>query len=111
MTEHSHAELYDRSRRRIVALVTAPGVDLSVPVPATPGWTAHDLLAHLAGELGDFLTRRFDVEEGDDFGERTVRERAGRSVDELLAEWERHRAASEEMLAGPVGAEIGRAHV
>jgi uncharacterized protein (TIGR03083 family) len=43
------SRLYRGSRERLVALVTAPGVRDDTPVPATPGWTLHDVVAHLAG--------------------------------------------------------------
>ncbi|WP_020578526.1 maleylpyruvate isomerase family mycothiol-dependent enzyme [Actinopolymorpha alba] len=97
----SNAQLYDASRVRIVALIRAG--DPGAPVAACPGWTAKDLISHLAGGLGDFLTRRFEVEEGDDFGERTVRERRDQSVEDALAEWQRHRATADELLASPMG--------
>ncbi|WP_088285355.1 maleylpyruvate isomerase N-terminal domain-containing protein [Kineosporia sp. A_224] len=44
--------LYREARERIGALV--PGIpDDSLPVPATPGWTVHDVVAHLAGAAQD----------------------------------------------------------
>jgi uncharacterized protein (TIGR03083 family) len=92
---------YDASRTRVASLAT--GVDAATPVGACPGWSIGNLVAHLAGGLGDFVTGRFAVDEGDDFGERTVRERPDQSVADSLAEWERHRAAAGEILAGPMG--------
>lgn len=101
------AKQYDASRARIAGLVrptdpTSPA-DPTVAVAACPGWTIGDLVAHLAGGLGDFVASRFAVDEGDDFGERTVRERQGQSLDDSLAEWERNRAAADDLLAGPMG--------
>jgi uncharacterized protein (TIGR03083 family) len=95
------AALYDASRARIAALLQ--NADPAVPVAACPGWTVGDLVAHLAGGLGDFAAGRFDVPEGDDFGERTVRERRGQSVPASLTEWERNRADAAEILGGPMG--------
>ncbi len=100
-TTNGPAELYDASRARVATLVRDG--DPATPVAACPGWTVRDLVAHLAGGLGDFITGRFAVEEGDDHGERTVRERKGQSVADSLAEWERHRADADEFLAGPMG--------
>lgn len=92
---------YDASRRRIVELVTAG--DPSAPVAACPGWTVRDVVAHLAGGLGDFLARDFDAGGYANHGERTVAERRGRSLAEVLAEWGRHRADAGEILAAPTG--------
>ncbi|MET9020801.1 maleylpyruvate isomerase family mycothiol-dependent enzyme [Actinopolymorpha sp. NPDC004070] len=97
----SATQLYDASTARIAALVR--DADPSTPVDACPGWTVEQLVAHLAGGLGDFLARRFDLAPGDDFGERTVRERRGQAVAESLAEWERHRAEAGDLLASPMG--------
>lgn len=99
----SNAEYYDAGRARIVELVSRPGADLSAPVAACPGWTAHDLVAHLAGGLGHFVVRDFDSAGYANYGERTVAERRGQSLAELLAEWERNRAHADETLASPVG--------
>jgi uncharacterized protein (TIGR03083 family) len=95
------AALYDASRARVAALVE--NADPATPVAACPGWTVGALVAHLAGGLADFMSGRFDLPEGDDFGERTVRERRDQSIAESLAEWERHRADAGEMLGGPMG--------
>lgn len=43
--------LYRESRERIAALV--PGIADDTPVPATPGWTAHDVVAHVVGAAQD----------------------------------------------------------
>ena len=96
-----NAELYDASRTRIAELLR--GSDPGLPVAACPGWTARDLAAHQAGVLADFLAGRFQVEDGDDFGERTVRERGDQDVAASLAEWEGHRAGADDLLAGPMG--------
>jgi uncharacterized protein (TIGR03083 family) len=97
-----NAEHYDASRARIGALVSDSSVT-ATPVAACPGWTIADLVAHLAGGLGDFVAGRFAVDEGDDIGERRVRERRGQSVDDSLAEWDSHRATADDILAGPMG--------
>ncbi|HZC26203.1 MAG TPA: maleylpyruvate isomerase family mycothiol-dependent enzyme [Actinopolymorphaceae bacterium] len=95
------SETYDASKERIVELLRT--AEPSTPVAACPGWTVRDLTAHLAGGLADFVASRFAVDEGDDFGERTVRERRGQTIDEALAEWDKNRATADEALAGPMG--------
>ncbi|GAA2755987.1 maleylpyruvate isomerase family mycothiol-dependent enzyme [Actinopolymorpha rutila] len=99
--DQSATRLYDASMARTAALLR--DADPSTPVDACPGWTVEALAAHLAGALADFLAQRFDVAGGDDFGERTVRERQGQAVAESLVEWERHRAGAEQILASPMG--------
>jgi uncharacterized protein (TIGR03083 family) len=55
-------------------------------VPATPDWTVHDVLAHLAGSPADLLAGRMDDAPSPAWTARHVDERAARSVDELAAE-------------------------
>lgn len=102
----TNAELYDASRARIVELVT--GADLSAPVPACPGWTVQDLVAHLAGGLGAFTARDFDAGEYANHGDRVVHERRGRAFEEHLDEWETNRAEADDTLAGPMGSSSPR---
>ncbi len=97
----NNAELYDASQARVTGLLE--GADPGVPVGACPGWTVRDLAAHLAGGLGDFVAGRFAVDDGDDFGERTVRERQDQDIRSSLVEWERNRAGAGDLLGGPMG--------
>ncbi len=55
-------------------------------VPATPAWTVHDLLAHLAGGAADVVTGRMDDAPGPEWTARHVGERAQLPVDELVHE-------------------------
>jgi uncharacterized protein (TIGR03083 family) len=66
---------------------------LAIPVPATPGWTAHELLAHLVGGAADAASGRLDGAPGPEWTARHVGERRNRSVRELLEEWQ---------VAGPI---------
>jgi uncharacterized protein (TIGR03083 family) len=60
--------------------------DLSRQVPATPDWTLHDVLAHLAGGPTDALSDRMDGAPGPDWTQRHVDERAAHTTEELVAE-------------------------
>ncbi|MFD2078627.1 TIGR03083 family protein [Actinopolymorpha cephalotaxi] len=100
-SDQSATELYDAAMARTAALLR--DADPGTPVDACPGWTVEALAAHLAGALADFAAQRFDLASGDDFGERTVRERDGQSVADSLVEWERHRADAEPLLTSPMG--------
>ena len=59
-------------------------------VPATPGWTVHDVLAHLAGGPADFVVGRLDGAPGPEWTAAHVAERAHLPVAELFAELRSH---------------------
>lgn len=81
----NHAEAYGRSYRRICTLLDGQAGD--VEVPACPGWTVKDVVAHLAG----FLTAYKGGDSKDAFspgwGDREVKARQNRSLEECMNEW------------------------
>jgi len=80
-------EVYRANVDAVSALVlTLDAEQFSRVVPATPDWTVHDVLAHLAGSAADLLADRMDGAPSADWTARHVDERAARSVDELVAE-------------------------
>ncbi|MGQ0576595.1 MAG: maleylpyruvate isomerase family mycothiol-dependent enzyme [Pseudonocardia sp.] len=80
--------IYDESRRRVCELAaTLSPEQLDTTVPATPEWTARELVAHLAGVASDAVHGRTDGAPGPAWTAPQVADRAGRSVDELAAEW------------------------
>jgi uncharacterized protein (TIGR03083 family) len=94
------AELYEQVRNEISELVAGlEPAQLDTPVPATPGWSIRDVVAHLAADAtyvlaGDFPTQFFDAFGDDqavatlnDWTKRQLREREDRSLEELLQEW------------------------
>jgi len=60
--------------------------ELALRVPATPAWTVHDVLAHLAGGAADALSGRMDGAPSPEWTARHVGERSDRTVAELVAE-------------------------
>jgi uncharacterized protein (TIGR03083 family) len=81
------AELYRANVDAVSALAGSLDTeDLARRVPATPDWTVHDVLAHLAGSPADLLAGRMDGAPSDAWTARHVDERAARSADELVAE-------------------------
>jgi hypothetical protein len=81
--------MYRSARQRFVEAVRAlDDEQLQTPVPATPGWTLHDLLAHLVGIAADMSCGPLDGAPGDEWTARHVKERRHRSVGELVTEWE-----------------------
>lgn len=90
---------YRAARGRVAALAAGLGDhQLRTPVPATPGWTVHDVLAHLVGGAADVLANRLDGAPGDSWTARHVAERRQRPVGELLLEWEHAAPAVESSL-------------
>ena len=60
--------------------------DLDRVVPATPQWTVHQVLAHLAGGSSDGASGRMDGAPGPEWTARHVAERAGHEPARLVAE-------------------------
>lgn len=59
MTDPALSQLYEDSRARLLALVTALDErGLDAPVPACPGWRVRDVVAHLTAVAEDVLEGR-----------------------------------------------------
>lgn len=95
------AAVYEDTRKSISDLVRSlPETDLHKEVPATPGWSIKDVIAHLAGDLTYALAdnfpqaffTNFGSPEGvavlNDWTQNMVEERKDRSLDELIEEWD-----------------------
>jgi uncharacterized protein (TIGR03083 family) len=90
--------LYRQARERVTSLVGGL-VDDTLPAPATPGWTVHDVVSHLAGVAED--TANHVRPEGGPTPEWTathVERGRGVPTPELLAMWAQHAAAVESLL-------------
>ena len=61
--------------------------DAATPVPACPGWTVHDLVAHLCGVVDDALNDRMDGAPAPAWTARQVDARKDKSVTDILDEW------------------------
>jgi uncharacterized protein (TIGR03083 family) len=91
--------IYRKARVRVADLAaTLSDEQLHTPVPATPRWTAHELLAHLVGCAADAASGRVDGAPGEQWTARHVAERRRHSVGELLVEWDRVGPAAESTL-------------
>ena len=80
-------EAYERSRARLTALVSNDD-DAGVAVPACPGWTVGDVLAHVVGLAADAVADRLEGYATDSWTSAQVDGRRGRSVADLIDEWE-----------------------
>ena len=93
---------------RVNALVAdADDVALDTIAPATPEWRVRDLLAHLAGVTADVVGGNLQGVGTDEWTARQVEQRRGRSIDELLAEWNEH-GPTVEAMAGEFGRAAGQ---
>lgn len=81
------AAVYRANVDAVTALARSlDAAQLSRRVPATPDWTVHDVLAHLAGSPADLLADRMDGAPSPAWTARHVAERSARTADELADE-------------------------
>jgi uncharacterized protein (TIGR03083 family) len=91
--------IYRKARARVADLAaTLNDEQLQAQVPATPQWTAHEVLAHLVGCASDAASGRVDGAPGEQWTARHVAERSHCSVGELLVEWDSIGPAAESTL-------------
>lgn len=90
--------LFTAGQARVVALVSAlDPADLPRSVPATPGWSVRDLLAHLVGVSADALAGDVHPESAE-WTAGHVRDRSDLSAEQVVDEWLRAGPRVEEML-------------
>jgi hypothetical protein len=93
-------DLYRSTRTRLTDFLDRGRIPDDQPVPATPGWTVHDVVAHVTGVARDLASGWQPT--GGPTAEWTaghVERGRGVATDDLLAEWERSSRAVEELLA------------
>ncbi|HWC13484.1 MAG TPA: maleylpyruvate isomerase family mycothiol-dependent enzyme [Actinomycetota bacterium] len=109
------ADLYDQVRDDISELVVRlEPHELDTAVPATPGWSIRDVVAHLAADAtclvaGDFPREFFAafgeaaaVESVNNWTARQLQERDRRSLEELLQEWKTSAGTLTAMMRGEI---------
>jgi uncharacterized protein (TIGR03083 family) len=82
------ARLYQETRERIIALLS--GLDdaaWNTPVPACPGWSVRDVVAHLAAVAEDWASGRLAGAPNDDETAAQIARFGGCDVAEILAAW------------------------
>lgn len=97
-------ELYRGARSRISELVSGDGVDPTLPVPATPEWTVHSVVAHVSGIAVDASSGNMDGAPGEAWTAAHVARGAGRTIAEMVEEWETAGPLIEGFLSSPAGA-------
>jgi len=98
---------YRAARIRITDLLSDDLAD--TPVPATPMWNVHDLLAHLAGTTEDVRDGNLEGVATDAWTAAQVERGRDKSVSELLAVWTENAPLLETFLSSPDGMAAFRA--
>jgi hypothetical protein len=80
-----YAKAYGRGQGRVVGFMD--GRDVSVVVPATPDWSALDVLRHLTGVSFDIVYRNFNGFASDEWTAEHLLARSHMSVDDVVTEW------------------------
>ncbi len=99
-TEYDNADLYRDTRRRMTDLCRTYGGDGTGTVPCCPNWTVTQVVSHTTGVCADILAGNIGDAGTDPWTEVQVDARAGRSLDEVLAEWDDLGPRVEVALAG-----------
>ena len=79
--------IYEGVRGRIVELVSPLEEAASIDVAACPGWSLHDLVAHLSGTCADVISGNLDGLATPRWTAAQVEARKDRPFAELLSEW------------------------
>ena len=81
-------DLYAETRERLSELVGDLDDDqAAIPVPATPGWSIHDVVAHLSGLVVDWLEGRVSNYGSVEWTAAQVETRRDLSLSEIVDEW------------------------
>ena len=99
--------LYAAARERITALVA--DADPTTPVPATPGWDVHDVVAHVRGVVEDGLGGNMAGAPGEAWTAAQIERGRGVPVAELVAAWAEQAPTFEGFLSSPAGAGVSAA--
>lgn len=81
-------ELYRAARSQLIAICRGlTTTEASTPVAACPGWTVADVLAHVTGIASDVLDGNVDGIGTEDWTDRQVVSRRGRTLGDVLDEY------------------------
>ncbi len=95
-------EAYKTARERISGLV-AGDVDSSLAVAATPEWNVQCVIAHLSGIAADASTGNMEGAPGEAWTAAQIARGAGRTLGEMVAEWDQTGPMIEAFLSSPAG--------
>lgn len=99
-------EEYDAVRRRLEPVLAA--ADPRHAVPACPGWSVRDVVAHLVGLCEDWVGGRFDGYASEEWTAAHLERHRGESSASLLETWRTTMTAFAEVDDSPLGATPAR---
>jgi uncharacterized protein (TIGR03083 family) len=103
MTERTPlSQYYRESRERLSAFVRDHAAAEATPVPATPGWTVHDVVAHLTGVAEDLASGKLTGGPTAEWTAGHVARGTGVTTAELLEKWSGLSAEVERIADGGV---------
>lgn len=79
------SEAYRSIRERVIGLAAA--ADPTAPVPACPGWTVRELVAHVTGVAADVVAGNLGEAGTEPWVDAQLAARADHSVADLVGEW------------------------
>lgn len=100
---------YRAARLRVAALANDELADR--PVPATPAWDVHDVVAHLAGVMHDVAAGNMEGAATEPWTAAQVERGRGKTVAGILDEWAAGAVGFEDFLSSPDGRKGGSAVV
>jgi uncharacterized protein (TIGR03083 family) len=80
-----YATIYREAQGRVMSLVN--NQNAATPIPACPGWTVKDVVAHVTGVLDDHRIGNFEGAPGPEWTTAQVEKRRVRSLADIGAEW------------------------
>jgi uncharacterized protein (TIGR03083 family) len=102
--------LYAAARQRITAVLEDVAPEVATRLcAATPGWTVHDVVAHVRGITGDVRTGNLAGVTTDPWTAAQVERHRNDPLPQLLEDWAVDAAPFEAFLSGPHGEGAGRA--
>jgi uncharacterized protein (TIGR03083 family) len=107
MSEFDLGAAYRAARLRIAALVSDEVGGR--PVPATPAWDVHDVVAHVTGVAADGTTGNMAGAPGEAWTAAQVERNRDRSIADMVAEWNDTGPLMEAFLSSPNGTMAGAA--
>jgi uncharacterized protein (TIGR03083 family) len=94
-------EIYRATRLRVAEIVDDSVADRQVP--ATPAWTTHDVVAHLAGVLDDVAAGNLDGAATDPWTAAQVERGRDKAIVRMIDEWAGASSGFEAFLSSPAG--------
>ena len=108
MPDVEYATVYRETRQRLGEFARDLDDASRTPAPSCPGWTVQDVCSHLVGIVADIQAGRMEGVGSDEWTLAQVTARRGRSIGDVIDEWDAIAPAFEEQVAGWPGSVAGQ---